>query len=161
MFPTLIECVSEKTSCLSVSYVQYLALMSYKFIISCSQLANTVTDFHQILWLFYLGDKAFKGDYISFCNQLAICFIQWPIRSQHHMLICNNLVVSVLYNIMWSIRKNVTHEAKGKIVHLFEPWWAQMPRRKTFQHVWTWKRTGKKEAPSVTAKFFLTTSWVS
>ena len=33
-------------------------------------------------------------------------------------------MVSVLHNIMWSIRKSVTHEAKGIIVlnTLFEPW---------------------------------------
>ena len=42
------------------------------------------------------------------------------------MLIYSNLMVPVLHNIMLSIRKNVAHEAKGKIVHVFEPWWPKM-----------------------------------
>ena len=76
--------------------------------------------------IFYFRDKAFKGDYITFCNLLAICFIQQPISGQYHMLISSNLMVPVLHTVMWSIRKYVTHEAKEKNVHLFEPCWAKM-----------------------------------
>ena len=44
------------------------------------------------------------------------------------MLICSNLMVSVVYILLCGeSEKNVTHEAKGKIVHLFEPLWAKMP----------------------------------
>ena len=44
------------------------------------------------------------------------------------MLICSNVVVSVLHNIMRSIIKNVHHETKRKIVHIFEPWWAKLKK---------------------------------
>ena len=46
-------------------------------------------------------------------------------------------MVSVLH-YMWSIRKNVTHEANEKIVHLFEPWWANMQ-----QHICFMEKSGK------------------
>ena len=67
--------------------------------------------------IFYFRDKAFKGDYVTFCNQLTICFIQQPISSQYHMLICSNPMVIVLHNTVWLIKQKVTHEAKGKTVH--------------------------------------------
>ena len=50
------------------------------------------------------------------------------------MLICCNLMISVLHKIMWSIKKKkkkTTCEVKGKIADLFESWWAKMPIKGT------------------------------
>ena len=62
----------------------------------------TVTDFQHFVTanerIFYLIGKIFKVDYVS-------VFIQQPINSQYYMLISSNPMISVLYDVMWSIGK--------------------------------------------------------
>ena len=50
---------------------------------------------------FYLIDKICKVDYLFLFSSQLIASI-------------SNLMISLLHNIMWPIRKNVTHKAKGK-----------------------------------------------